>query len=292
MWFSSPARLALASPSSVGIALAILLSSGLGAAAVVFDQENSHNVREAFLPADRSWVDHAHLGDVTLLRNIAGVRGGAYQQLFWNRSVKELLLMPGAAEIDPFQEDRVHVADDGSIMVGTRVVSGALLVDEHAVTTVFSGARKVASAPGYSLYRPAGRPRLSLFFLARLDDGWMGDRGTINLWPRPGSNRLEGTLVIDLESPAPLGATKVHFRLPDGRVVNVRVPGNGSTTGPVCPSARPVLGNGLPVEDARLPERSPRQREGRCPALLPGRSGCSEAPQQQPAPPGSLGQTA
>ena len=64
-----------------------------------------------------------------------GVRGGAFQQLFWNRSVKELLLMPGASEIDPFRADRVRVADDGSLMVGPRVLSSALLVDDHAVTT-------------------------------------------------------------------------------------------------------------------------------------------------------------
>ncbi len=171
-------------------------------------------MRQAFLPADPSWVDHAQVGDVSLLRNIAGVRGGAFQQLFWNRSVKELLLMPGAPEIDPFRADRIQVADDGSLMVGKRVLTGALLVDDHAVTTLFSGAVKVASAPGYSLYRPVGQPRLALFFLARYDDGWMGDKGTINLWPRPGSDRLEGTLVIDLESPPPLGATTVQFQPP------------------------------------------------------------------------------
>src|SRR6185436_21013375 len=103
----------------------------------VFDQENARSVRRAFLPADPSWVDHAHVGNVTLLRNIAGVRGGAFQQLFWNRSVKRLALMPGAPEIDPFQADRVRVADDGSLLVGSRALTGSLLVDEHAVTTRF-----------------------------------------------------------------------------------------------------------------------------------------------------------
>src|SRR5204863_319549 len=85
-------------------------------------------------PQDASWVDHAHLGDVTLLRNIAGVRGGAFQQLFWNRSVKQLVLMPGAPEIDPFRADRAHVADDGSLLLGSRPLTGALLVGERAVS--------------------------------------------------------------------------------------------------------------------------------------------------------------
>jgi hypothetical protein len=278
--------------TTAGIALAVLFSSGLAAAGVVFDQENARAVRHSFLPADPSWVDHAHLGDVALLRNIAGVRGGAYQQLFWNRSVKELLLMPGAPEIDPFRADRVHVADDGSIMVGTRPLTGALLVDDHAVTTRFSGAKKVASAPGYSLYRPVGQPRLALYFLARYDDGWMGDRGTINLWPRPGSDRLEGTLVLDLESPAPLGATKVHFRLPDGRVVHVRVPGHGSTTVrlPVC--SHGPWATGFQSKMRGFLNNRPVSVKAGVPRFLPGNTGCSAAPEQQPASPGSPGQSA
>jgi hypothetical protein len=284
------ARTRIAAP--VGIALAVVLSGGFAAAGVVFDQENARSVRQAFLPADPSWVDHANVGEVSLLRNIAGVRGGAYQQLFWNRSVKELLLMPGAPEIDPFRADRVEIADDGSLMVGDRVLTNALLVDERAVTTVFSGAQKVASAPGYSLYRPAGRPRLSLYFLARYDDGWMGDRGTINLWPRPGSDRLEGTLVFDLESPAPLGATTVNFHLPGGRVAHIRVAAGESTTVrlPVCSDGPWVTGVQSKMRGF-VGERPVSVKAG-IPRFSPGRSGCSAAPEQQPARPGAPGQSA
>ena len=85
--------------TAAGLSLAIAFAGGLGAATVLFDHENSRSVRQSFLPSDPSWVDHAHVGDVTLLRNIAGIRGSAFQQLFWNRSVKRLVLMPGAPEI-------------------------------------------------------------------------------------------------------------------------------------------------------------------------------------------------
>ena len=279
--------------ATTGIALAILLSSGFAAAGVVFDQENARSVRQSFLPADPSWVDHANVGDVALLRNIAGVRGGAFQQLFWNRSVKELLLMPGAPEIDPFRADRVEVADDGSLMVGTRPLTSALLVDDAAVTTLFTGAEKVASAPGYSLYRPVGRPRLSLFFLARYDNGWLGDRGTINLWPRPGSDRIEGTLVIELESPAPLKATTVNFHLPGGRVVHARVPSHGSKTTvrlPVCSQGPWVTG--VQSKMRGFVHDRPVSVKAGIPHFVPGSSGCSAPPEQQPAAPGAPGQTA
>jgi len=278
--------------SAAGIALAILFSSGLAAAGVVFDQENARSVRHSFLPADPSWVDHAHVGHVALLRNIAGVRGSAFQQLFWNRSVKELLLMPGASEIDPFRADRIEVADDGSLMVGKRVLSSALLVDDHAVTTQFSGVIKVASAPGYSLYRPVGIPRLSLFFLGRYDDGWMGDKGTIDLWPRPGSDRLEGTLVLDLESPAPLRATTVQFQLPGGRVVHVRVPAHGSTTVrlPVC--SQGPWATGVHSKLRGFLNDRPLSVKAGIPRFVPGRSGCTARPEQHPAPPVADGQTA
>ena len=120
----------------------------------------------------------------------------------------------------------------------------------------------------------------------------MGDRGTINLWPRPGSNRLEGTLVLELESPAPLGATKVQFRLPDGRVVDVRVPGHGSTTVrlPVCSRGPWAMGFQSKMRGF-LNERPVSVKAG-IPRFVPGNSGCSAAPQQQAVPPGSPGQTA
>jgi hypothetical protein len=273
--------------SAVAITAAIAISGGIGSATVLFDQENSSSVRKSFLPADPSWVDHAHVGNVTLLRNIAGVRGGAFQQLFWNRSVKRLALMPGAPEIDPYQADRVRVADDGSLLVGGRPLTTSLLVDEHAVTTQFSGARRVASAPGYALYRADGRPRLFLFFLARYDDGWLADRGTIDLWPRPGSNRLHGTLQLDFESPAPMKATTVDLQLPGGRKVHVAVPAGGTTHVelPVCSNGPWVTGFRSKIRGF-VGERAVSVKSG-VPRFVAGDVGCHEPPKQTPLAPAS-----
>ncbi len=278
--------------AAVGLSVAIAISAGLGAASVVFDHENSKSVRQSFLPADPSWVDAARLGDVTLVRNIAGIRGGAFQQLFWNRSVKRLVLMPGAPEIDAFRADRVQVADDGSLVAGGRALTGALLVDENAVTTRFTGVTKVATAPGYSLYRAVARPRMSLFFLGRYDNGWLADRGTINLWPKPGSDRLRGTLAFDVESPAGLNAATLDLQLPGGRQVHVRVTEGGTTRVelPVCSTGPWATGFRSKIR-AFVGERAVSVQAS-VPRFVPGAGGCTAEPRQTPLAPGSPTATA
>jgi hypothetical protein len=277
---------------AVGLSVAVAISAGLGAASVVFDHENSQSVRKSFLPSDPSWVDSARLGKVTLVRSIAGIRGGAFQHLFWNRSVKRLVLMPGAPEIDAFRADRLEIADDGSLVAGGRPLSGALLVDEHAATTRFSGVTKVTSAPGYSLYRAVARPRLSLFFLGRYDNGWLADRGTIDLWPRPGSDRLRGTLLLDVESPVGLNAATLDLQLPGGRQVHVRVPEGGTTRVelPVC--AKGPWATGFRSKIRAFVGESAVSVKAGVPRFVPGAAGCTAEPRQTPSASGSPGATA
>ena len=155
-------------------------------------------------------------------------------------------------------------------MVGKRVLTGALLVDDHAVTTVFSGAVKVASAPGYSLYRPAGQPRLALFFLARYDDGWMGDKRDDQPLAEAGQRSPRG-------HPRHRPRVAASARSDDGQVpppatvvdVRVAVPADGSTTVrlPVCSQGPWVTG--VRSKMRGFVGRPPRQREGRRPSLRP-----------------------
>jgi hypothetical protein len=222
--------------ATVAVAVSLVLCAGASAAAVAFDHANSRAVRNAFLPADPSWVDHAGVGDVTLVRSIGGIRGAALEQLFWNRSVKRVALLPGAPELDAYRSPSVEVAADGALSVRRRPLRGALLVDERAVTVRLRGARRVASAPGFALWKPQGSPRLALLFLARYYDGWLGDRGSVNLWPRSGGRRLEGELRLSLQSPTELGDASIVFGLPGGANRRFRVPAGSSVpvTLPVC----------------------------------------------------------
>ena len=210
--------------TAVAFACALALCAGFSTSAVVFDLENTSSARKSFFGDDPSWVDSARLGDVTLVRSFGGQRGPAFQQLFWNRSVKRVVLMPGASQIDPFPADPVRISRDGSLRAGRDRLTGPLLVDQHVVTVRLTGARHVASAPGYHLYAPAGTPRLSLVFAGRHHDGWLGGQGSVTLWPQPGRERLEGTFFVDLVAPPGSKGSPIEFRLPSGKEIEVRVP--------------------------------------------------------------------
>ncbi len=266
------------------LALALTLCAGFSAAAVIFDLENTSAARKSFFGSDPSWVDNARLGDVTLLRNVGGQRGPAFQQLFWNRSVKRVVLMPGATIIDPFAADAVEIARDGSLRAGDAPLVGPLLVDQHVVTVRLSGAKEVATAPGYSLFEPTGTPRLSMLFAGRHHDGWLGGQGAISLWPSTGNDRLEGTFFIDLVAPRGSEKAPIRFHLPDGQNVEVRVPSHAALRLrlPVCSRGPWTAGFSAPVT-GYLGTR-PVSVRGRVFKFLPWRGACAAKPEQAPAP--------
>ncbi len=89
-------------------AAAIVLSLA-GAACVlaslgsfVFDRANAANVRASHLPRDLTWIDRTGLKDVSLVQTLGAPRGRATEQLFWNKSVTRVTLLPGADATDAF----------------------------------------------------------------------------------------------------------------------------------------------------------------------------------------------
>jgi hypothetical protein len=266
--------------AATGVALSFAFAAcvAFSAAAVVFDLENTRSARKSFFGSDPSWVDSARLGDVTMLRNFGGQRGAAFQQLFWNRSVDRVALMPGATVIDPFPAPAVSVASDGSLRAGGEDLDGPLLVDQHLVTVRLSGARHVGSAPGFHLYDAVGTPRLSMLFVGRHHDGWLGAEGALTLWPRPGQARLAGTFVLDVSAPGGSEGSNVGFQLPTGDPVEVHVPAAETVRLrlPVC-SQGPWTARFQARVTGQVGAR-PVSVRSRGLALVPGAGACSAKP--------------
>src|SRR2546423_2176578 len=141
------------------ISAAVLVSFG----AVAFDSHVVRSVRSSLLPADARWVDHAGLGDVTLLQTPATPHAAADEQLFWNLSLKHLYFLDDATAIDAFGSPRVKAAQDGRLVSGARTLRGPLLISNYAVRAELSGAVSVAGGANYELWRSTGTPRLALF---------------------------------------------------------------------------------------------------------------------------------
>lgn len=206
------------------VVLALALGfSALGAAgATSFDLRNTERTRAALLPPDRSWVDHAADGPVTLLRTPGGVRTETLEQLFWNRSVDRVAVLPGAVQLDGFQADEVKVGADGAI-----AVDEGLLVETRASWVELRGARPIASTEGFSLFEPALRPRLSLLLAGRYADGWLAPSGRITVWPERAGRPVSGRLRIELSAPDAVRELTFSFSSVGRRPVEAVVPGGG-----------------------------------------------------------------
>jgi hypothetical protein len=222
----------------VALTLALCLCVAASALAADFDRRNTSAVRASFLPSEPSWIDQAALGKVALVRGL-GLKTDAMEQLFWNRSINRVLLLPGAKPFDSFGAGQINVARDGTLLVDRRPVRSALLVDEWAAWVVLRGAVAVASSSGFRLWRPAGTPRLALFAPGFYKDGWLAPRAGLNVWAPP-RGLLEGRVSFSLSAPDFLpgpvrlrvraGEQRLEFRLRQGASRRVALPVCAPTT--------------------------------------------------------------
>ena len=204
------------------VALAIAAGCVASVGAVSLGHQAASNVYDTTLWPDPSYVDHADLGNVALLAAPSNDRGFTTEQLFWNRSIDRLLVLPDASPPDAFKFEQTTIGDDGSILVGGEAYTGPLLVDAYSATTEFRGARQVARTRIYKLYAPTATPRLSLYVVNRYYDGWLGLTGSMKVWPEEGAT-LAGRLQLALSIPPDLLDTTMRFKLPDGSVKEVDV---------------------------------------------------------------------
>jgi hypothetical membrane protein len=235
--------LMLARRPAVGLVLALAAMLGVSAYAFDFDRSSAKTERIHVLPADFSWVDHAHVGKAAMLLLPGADRGRSLEQLFWNRSVTDVLRL-GASKIDGYVQPEIGVSDDGRVLLPDgRTYTGPLLVATSGSRAAFTGAAKVAVGNQFELWQPLGSagPRFAMLVGGYLPEGWLSSRSFVSVWP-DASGRVEGTLRLILWLPrgavgniltlhAP-GFTRTVRVLPGARrqVVSVRVSHRGPWT--------------------------------------------------------------
>jgi hypothetical protein len=252
-------------PSALAV-VAVLLGA-VGLAAWTLDAKYSQRARATYFPADARWVDHAQLGDVTVVNTPGSGRELTLEQMFWNRSTKRLVRLRHAESPDVFSVPQVRIRRDGALLVEGRPLRTALLMNEYAVTAELRGAESVAATPLFELWKPIGTPRLRMLAGGRFFDGWLANSGYVRVWGSPGSLRLR----LSLPDRAP--ATRLVFRARglrrtvevapgSTRVVTFEVPAGVWTLrwkGPLnyLPDGRPVSAR---ADELRL---TPLQVDGR-----------------------------
>jgi hypothetical protein len=217
------ARPALATP--VALTAALVASAAASAGAIAFDNRNSASVRSEFLPAERSWVDRAGFDEVTLVRAPDGLRTEALEQLFWNPSVDRVVLLPGAEEVDHFHSSPLTVGNDGTVRSEGRPLTGPVLLDGYGGTIVLAEADQIASSQSFTLWRPHGTVRMSLYMAGRYSDGWLAGMGRLYLWPERTGGSIERRVSLTLT--APPGA--------EGMTVRLQEPGRPPLDVPLVP---------------------------------------------------------
>jgi hypothetical protein len=200
-------------PAGLILLAAIVACCSLSAGASAFDSRTSQSLRGT-LPTDLRWVDHSRLGAVDLLAPPGSRKEQSWEQLFWNTSVKRLLLL-GSPPIDHFAAKHVEVARDGTLLVDGRPVHRPLLVQTYASSVQLSGMRRVRHQLIFDLYRRTGTPRLLLIAAGRYADDWLAPRGVITVWTKTG-----GTLQLVLQQQPGTQLTPMRF---SGRGVNRRL---------------------------------------------------------------------
>ena len=219
----------------IALGLAVVASTAAWAGAVAFDNRNSQAVRDAFLPEQPSWVDRLGVDNVVLVRGPHGVKTEALEQLFWNRSIDRVALLPGAEEVDHVHSPPLRVGADGTLQLDGRPLRDPVLVDGYAGTLRLADADLLGSSPSSTLWRPHGVARLSLYLAGHYSDGWLAGAGRLYLWPSRRGGLVSRRVLLPLMAP-PGSELTLRFQPRGGKtvVVHLRAGERRTMSFPVC----------------------------------------------------------
>lgn len=226
-------RPCVATPVALGLALAVCTTTY--GAALSFNLASADRAGTSVLGSDPSFVDRSGVEGAAMLQSRSSERTVASEYLFWNRSVDDVYLLPGAEAPDAFAVTRLTLARNGTLLAGGKPVTRPLVADGYSDTLRFRDTEEIATSPVYRLLRSAGPQQLALYAPGRYEDGWLGLLGSVQLWPETTRDGLAGTLALRLTAPAGTEA-RVSF-LPEGGRAEEIVVGPGLTrevSFPVC----------------------------------------------------------
>jgi hypothetical protein len=214
----------------VVLGLAVVTSGTFFTLAWQLDSTNSRHVLSSFLPENPSWVDAAHVGEATVLTSPGGHTTPVEEQLFWNRSLHRVVVLPLGSRPDRFYSDLARVSRDGTILVGGRPLRGPVVADDFATTIVFREARRIAGAPQFELWMPRRTAQIAALMLGRYSNGELASGGGVVLWPARSHDRLAGWLELEVRGPR---SGLLRFTLGD-RVVTTAAGRSRQVRVPVC----------------------------------------------------------
>lgn len=225
-----------------GVGPALLVASALFAVglmvATLSYERMTNTIVRASLPADLTWIDDAHAGHPVFVAAPGSARDVLLETLFWNRSIRRIYLLPGAAAPDKFAASGVVADASGLLLRGGKPVQQAVVLDDSATTVQLADAHRLASGGSVSLWQPNGAARLSLMMWGRLHGGTLLNSGGVWLWPAAPSHA--GWVVFTLRTADPV--RQGSFTLYDNhRPVSTRaLPGGVQTTlrVPLCSTGR------------------------------------------------------
>jgi hypothetical protein len=219
-------------PVAVGAAGAVMLLTTVGAYA--FDAGNTKAVRSTFVGADPAWVDALGTKNALLLATPGNLKTDTLEQLFWNRSVDRLALLPGAKRTDLLSTLHANVRADGTLVVAGKPVTSPVLVNEYGSSVQFRNAARLGADPTSTLVRPHGALQLRLLAVGAYSNGWFARSGVLYVWPSARDGRIAGRISLRLHVPEQEGTVTVGF---NGRGIEKTVvvrPGANEVELPVC----------------------------------------------------------
>ena len=212
------------SRAPVALAVAVVSQAIVAVGAGASTVDTGRQARSV-LPADARWVDHARVGDVTLVGPPGYNAGAGVEATLWNGSITHVVRLHSSRPLDPGQVLEARVTATGTLVTDRGPVDGPVLVDRTGTWLAFTGARLVGTtvdtqAVPFDLWAPTGkRVRITAEVAGLNGDRWLRRTGAITVWPASVARRL--TLRVSLPD-ARAATDTIHFTGDANRSVAVQ----------------------------------------------------------------------